>query len=86
MMLTPRSIKNDIDGLISRLIDNGVCDDSNFSIIRSSGRTADITFKGSEHVSLALGNIEYAGIYRELASKRSYSLVIPSICPTGPKV
>ena len=74
MTPTPKSIKNDIDELIYRLIGNGVCNDQNFSIIRSSGRTTDITFKGSEHVSLALDDIEYAGIYRELASKRSYNM------------
>ncbi|MCW5729367.1 MAG: DUF2290 domain-containing protein [Alphaproteobacteria bacterium] len=74
MALTPRSIKEDIDGLISKLICIGVCDDSNFSAIRSSGKRADVTFSGSEHVSIALGDIEYAEIYRELADKRSYNM------------
>ena len=69
MALTPKSIKEDIDGLISELIGKGVCDDSNFSAIRSSGGKADVTFSGSEHVSIALGDIEYAEIYRELADK-----------------
>jgi len=74
MTLTPRIIKEDIDGLISELIGKGVCDDSNFSSIRSSGGKADVTFSGSEHVSIALGDIEYAEIYRELADKRSYNM------------
>lgn len=72
--LTPKGIKEDIDGLISELIGNGVCDDSNFSAIRSCGIKADVTFSGSEHVSIALGDIEYAEIYRELADKRSYNM------------
>lgn len=72
--LTPKSIKEDIDGLISELIGKGVCDDSNFSAIRTSGSKADVTFSGSEHVSIALGDIEYAEIYRELADKRSYNM------------
>lgn len=72
--LTPKGIKEDIDGLISELIGNGVCDDSNFSAIRSCGSKADVTFSGSEHVSIALGDIEYAEIYRELADKRSYNM------------
>lgn len=74
MALTPKSIKEDIDGLISELIGKGVCDDSNFSAIRSSGSKVDVTFSGSEHVSIALGDIEYAEIYRELADKRSYNM------------
>ena len=74
MALTPKSIKEDIDGLISELIGKGVCDDSNFSAIRTSGSKADVTFSGSEHVSIALGDIEYAEIYRELADKRSYNM------------
>lgn len=72
--VTPKSIKEDIDGLISELIGKGVCDDSNFSAIRTSGSKADVTFSGSEHVSIALGDIEYAEIYRELADKRSYNM------------
>lgn len=74
MAVTPKSIKEDIDGLISELIGKGVCDDSNFSAIRTFGSKADVTFSGSEHVSIALGDIEYAGIYRELADKRSYNM------------
>ena len=34
----------------------------------------DVTFKGSEHISIALGDIEYAEIYNELAEKRSYNM------------
>ena len=74
MAVTPKSIKEDIDGLISELIGKGVCDDSNFSAIRTSGSKADVTFSGSEHVSIALGDIEYAEIYRQLADKRSYNM------------
>jgi hypothetical protein len=74
MAVTPKSIKDDIDGLISELIGKGVCDDSNFSAIRTSGSKADVTFSGSEHVSIALGDIEYAEIYHELADKRSYNM------------
>ena len=74
MALAPKDIKEDIDGLISELIGKGICDDSNFSAIRSTGNKADITFSGSAHVSIALGDIEYAEIYRELADKRSYNM------------
>jgi len=69
-----KSIRKNIDGLIAELIERGVCDDQNFSVIRSSGSKADITFNGSEHVSIALGDIEYAKIYGELVDKRSYNM------------
>lgn len=74
MAPTPKSIKEDIDGLISELIGKGICDDSNFSAIRSSSSKADVTFSGSEHISIALGDIEYAELYRELADKRSFNM------------
>ena len=74
MLPTPKSIKEDMDWLISELIRGGICNDQNFSAIRSSGSKADITFSGSEYVSIALSNIEYAEIYRELADKRSYNM------------
>jgi hypothetical protein len=73
-VLTPKGIIEDINGLISELIGRGVCDDSNFSAIRPFGGGADVTFSGAEHVSIALDNIEYADIYRELADKRSYNM------------
>lgn len=74
MALTPKGIKEDIDGLISELIGKGICDDSNFSAIRSSGSKVEVTFSGSEHISIALGDIEYTDIYHELAEKRSYNM------------
>lgn len=70
----PQRIKKDLDDLIAELIRVGVCDDSNFSAIRSTGKQCEVTFSGAEHVSIALGDIEYAEIYRELAEKRSYNM------------
>ena len=74
MALTPKSLKEDIDGLISELIGCGLCDDSNFSAIRSFVGGANVTFSGAEHVYIALGDIEYTDIYHELADKRSYNM------------
>ncbi|MPX98048.1 DUF2290 domain-containing protein [Salinivibrio sp. VYel6] len=72
--LTPNNLKEDIDGLISELIGKGVCDDANFSAIRSYGHQSEVTFSGSEHISIALSDIEYSDIYSELANKRSYNM------------
>lgn len=74
MALTPKSLKEDIDGLISELIGCGLCDDSNFSAIRSFVGGASVTFSGAEHVYIALDDIEYTDIYHELADKRSYNM------------
>lgn len=74
MALTPKSLKEDIDGLISELIGCGLCDDSNFSAVRSFVGGASVTFSGAEHVNIALGDIEYTDIYHELADKRSYNM------------
>lgn len=70
----PQRIKKDLDDSIAELIRIGICDDSNFSAIRSSGDQYEVTFKGAEHVSIAMGNIEYSDIHRELAEKRSYNM------------
>jgi hypothetical protein len=72
--LAPICIKDDIDGLISRLIDKGICDDQNFTAIRSFGSKVDVSFSGQNPISIALGDIEYAEIYRELAKTRSYNM------------
>ena len=74
MTLNPVSINAEINELISNLINRGVCDDQNFTAIRSFGRRVDVTYCGSEHVSIALGDIEYSEIYRELVDKRSYNM------------
>jgi hypothetical protein len=70
----PRRIKADLDGLITELIRTGICDDSNFTAIRSAGNRREVTFAGVEHVSIALGDIDYSEIHRELAEKRSYNM------------
>ncbi len=74
MRLTPQCIKKDMDGLISKLIEQGVCDDSNFSAIRCSGSKTEISFSGAQHLSIALRDIEYTKIYSALADKRSYNM------------
>lgn len=70
----PKRIKADLDGLIGEMIRTGICDDSNFSAIRSAGNQWEVTFAGAEHVSIAMGDIDYLEIHRELADKRSYNM------------
>lgn len=56
------AIKRDLDGIIVRLIEGGVCDDYNFSIVDQDGPWTDLRFEGAEHVSLGMSDIDYADI------------------------
>lgn len=69
-----RLVRADLDGLLGCLIERGIADDSNFTILRQRGLTWEITFTGAEHVSIAMKDTDYADIYTELASKRSYNV------------
>lgn len=71
---TANKIKKEIDGVIKALIENGICDDSNFCAIRGKARECEITFAGSEHISLAYDDIDYSVIYSEFESKRSFNM------------
>jgi hypothetical protein len=69
-----RAVKQDLDGIIAKIIERGVGDDSNFSVLKQAGTSWEVTFAGSEHVSIAMDDIEYTDIHRELTVKRSYNL------------
>ncbi|MGY3622149.1 DUF2290 domain-containing protein [Bradyrhizobium sp. USDA 10063] len=66
-------VKKDLDGLIASVIERGIGDDFNFSVLRRTGSSWEVTYGGAEHVSIALGDIEYSDIHRELSEKRSYN-------------
>ncbi len=73
-MVDSVKIKGDIDGLISNLIEVGICDDQNFSSIRVNGKRVDVTFDGSEFVSIGMRDLEYEALYRGFIDNRSYSV------------
>lgn len=70
----PQAIKCEIEEILSTLIERGIIDDQNFPVLRrlSAGQW-EVSFDGAEHVSLAIGGIDYDNIYRELSEKRSYN-------------
>jgi hypothetical protein len=76
MMKPPKKVaivKQDLEGLITLLVERGIADDQNFTVLRSlSGNVWEVTFGSAEHVSIAMGDIDYAAIYKELSEKRSY--------------
>lgn len=59
---------------MSSLIGCGIADDQNFPALRQLSRNRwEISFDGAEHVTIALGDIDYDKIYQELLEKRSYN-------------
>ncbi|MCL6562424.1 MAG: DUF2290 domain-containing protein [Firmicutes bacterium] len=69
------TVKRDLEGLLSSLIECGIAEDQNFPTLRpDSNNLWEVSFAGAEHVSIAMRDIDYATLYRELSSKRSYSV------------
>lgn len=76
-MTAPRvaiDTKEDLDALLSHLIERGIIDDQNFSIVRDlPNRRWEVSFENAEHVSIAMGETDYTSIHCELTEKRSYN-------------
>ena len=68
-----RLIKEDLDGIIGCLIEQGLIDDSNFSVLRPKGSDWEVTFTGAEYISIGYNDLGYEEIYSELLEKRSYN-------------
>ncbi|MCL6610011.1 MAG: DUF2290 domain-containing protein [Peptococcaceae bacterium] len=69
-----KTIMRDLKGLLAALIELGIADDQNFPAYRISNNVCEVTFDGAEHVSIAMDDIDYEAIYRELLEKRSYTV------------
>ena len=66
--------KKDLNALLSYLIERGIVDDQNFSIVRDCrDRKWEVSFKNAEHVSIAMKNTDYAKIHKEIMEKRSFN-------------
>lgn len=71
----PNTLKTDMDGVLSSLIECGIADDQNFPFVRQvSADGWELSFEGAEHVSIAMGDIAYTDIHQELSEKRSYNV------------
>ncbi|MCS7051949.1 MAG: DUF2290 domain-containing protein [Thermomicrobium sp.] len=72
---TAQRTRDDLSRLLSSLIERGVADDQNFPVLRRlSDETWEVSFDGADHVSIAMGDVDYQDIHRELREKRSYSV------------
>lgn len=70
----PQTIKEDLEGLLSSLIERGVADDQNFPVLRRlSADEWEVSFGGAAHIEFAMSDIDYMDIHRELSEKRSYN-------------
>jgi hypothetical protein len=63
-----------MERLLALLIERGIADDQNFPVIRQlSEQDWEVSFDGAEHISIAMGDIAYHEIHKELSNKRSYN-------------
>jgi hypothetical protein len=73
-MLTPSEIKQQIDRLVLYLVEAGLSSDQQFCFQRPKAKNViEITFPGSEHVSVALKDTHYTAVYDHLARERAYN-------------
>lgn len=71
---SPLAVKDDVVGILETLIEHGIADDQNFPVLRQiSQHEWEVSFGGAEHVSIAMGEIDYSDIHKELSEKRSYN-------------
>jgi hypothetical protein len=72
---SPGIVKNEMSELISFLIEEGLVNDQNFPFLRRMHKNeCEVSFNGTEWVSIAMGDIGYENIHRELCEKRAYNV------------
>ncbi len=75
MSRAARSIKVEMDQILSSLINQGIADDQNFASLHAlASGCFEVTFSGAEHLSIAMDDVSYDAIYSEIAARRSYSI------------
>lgn len=68
----------EINRVVSHLIEVGLADDQNFVFLRNLGEDrTEVTFQGSEYLSVALRDRAYGEIYDSLRSERAYTILLP---------
>jgi hypothetical protein len=72
---SPGVVKNEMDELFAFLIEQGLVDDQNFPFLRQLHEDkCEVSFNGMEWISIAMGDINYEDIHRELSEKRAYNI------------
>lgn len=76
-MPTATQIRDQINSLISCLVEVGLANDQNFAYVRELGGTrTEVSFQGAEHLALTLKNREYSAVYSELQAERAFSVLM----------
>ena len=71
----PKLLKQYIDSLVAKLIEVGLSDDQNASILsQTSAKSFEVTFVNAKAVSAALKDREYEDVYQEMVDARAYNL------------
>ena len=74
-MPTPNKVKDQINELVSYMVEIGFADHQCFAFQRTMhGDFVEITFTNAEHISIALSNLSYNEIYRYLVKDRAYNV------------
>ena len=74
-MSSPSQIEKQINDLITFLVRISLADDQCFAFQRAARENlVQVTFAGSEHVSIALRNLPYDEIYSRLEQERAYNV------------
>lgn len=74
-MPSPSQIEKQINDLITFLVRISLADDQCFAFQRAArDNLVQVTFAGSEHVSIALRNLPYDEIYSRLEQERAYNV------------
>lgn len=76
-VITPKDIHQQINGVVSYLVEVGLAGDQNFAIQRQSAGSVEITFPHAGHASIALKDRGYAEIYEHLVHARAYNARMP---------
>ncbi len=67
-------VKEDLNQLLTSLIERGIVNDQNFPLLRQIGGEAyEVTFAGAEHVAVGMSNVDYGEMYRYFAERRCFS-------------
>ena len=77
-MPSPNEVKEQIDGIVAKLVEIGLADDQRFALQRRRhGGLVEVTFEGGHNVSVAFKDRAYSAIYRDLVDRRAYNAKMP---------
>ena len=74
MPLTSRQVKKEIDDITTCLIEVGLSVSQNFANTKTNSHGVFVSFEGASNITVALKNLPYIELYRELLKSKSYNI------------